>query len=178
MDRNNTKGRAIMEKTITINDQLVELGTLVDNMDTAPQRVGARLIEEFFNTYSDANQPDAETTANLLYFLTDIQVRDYALGLLNPVDPVSYVSGLNFLVEAAPTDTAYINAPAALLAVMMYELDDTASALTVLSNAAEEYSLAQLLNRVFNASWPKESFQQMRKELHPKVAEGIFGEEA
>ena len=42
-----------MTMTMTVNDRLVELGTLVDNTDTAPQRVGARLIEKFFDEFKD-----------------------------------------------------------------------------------------------------------------------------
>ncbi len=164
-----------MTLTMTINDHLVELGTLVGNEDRAAQRVGARLVEEFFASESD-KQSD-EVVVNVLYYLTDIQVRDYALGLLNPADPVPFVTALNWLIEKAPTDTEYMNAPAALLAVMQYELNDTESALITLSNTEDNYSLSLLLHRVFGAGWPKESFAQMRSELHPKVVAGIFGEE-
>jgi len=164
-----------MTLTMTINDHLVELGTLAGNEDRAAQRVGARLVDEFFASESD-KQSD-EVVVNVLYYLTDIQVRDYALGLLNPADPVPFVTALNWLVEKAPTDTEYMNAPAALLAVMQYELDDTESALITLSNTEDNYSLSSLLHRVFEAGWPKESFAKMRNELHPKVVAGIFGEE-
>jgi hypothetical protein len=68
-----------------------------------------------------------------------------------------------------------MNAPAALLAVMQYELDDTASALVTLSNVQDGYSLGTLLFRVFKAGWTPAGFAEMRKQLHPKVTEGIFG---
>ena len=164
-----------MTLTMTVKDHLVELGNLTDNTDTAVQRVGARLLDELFA--SDADAQSDEVLVNVLYYLTDIQVRDYALGLLNPADPVPFISALNRLVEIAPTDTAYINAPASLLAVMHYELGNTADALLTLSNADEHYSLALLLNRVFKSGWSPESFAKMRDELHPKVVAGIFGED-
>ena len=41
--------REMTTKTMTLNDLLVELGSLGDNTDTAPQRVGARLIESYFD---------------------------------------------------------------------------------------------------------------------------------
>ena len=51
-----------MEQTMTLNDQLVELGTLVDNEDTAVQRVGANLIDGYFMSFT-ASDIDMETTA-------------------------------------------------------------------------------------------------------------------
>ena len=162
-----------MTLTMTINDHLVELGSLVNNQEQSVQRVGARLVEELFA--SDADKQNDEVLVNVLYYLTDIQVRDYALGLLNPTDPTPFISALNRLIEVAPTDTEYMNAPAALLAVMHYELGDTASALVTLSNVQDGYSLGTLLSRVFKAGWTPAGFAEMRKELHPKVTEGIFG---
>ena len=164
-----------MTLTMTINDHLVELGTLVSNEDRAAQRVGARLVEEFFA--SPTKQSD-EVLVNVLYYLTDIQVRDYALGLLNPSTPDKFRPALSILLEAAPTDTDYINAPACLLAALEYEQDNKEDALIMLSNASKDYSLAQLLTRVFGAGLPANAFGNMREELHPKVVAGIFGDEA
>lgn len=163
-----------MTTTMTINDHLVKLGTLVGNEDRAAQRVGARLVEEFFA--SPTNQSD-EVLVNALYYLTDIQVRDYALGLLNPSNADKLRTALSILLDAAPTDTAYINAPACLLAALEYEQGNTEDALIMLSNADVNYSLSNLLTRVFNAGWPANSFATMRAELHPKVVAGIFGED-
>jgi hypothetical protein len=161
--------------TLTINDQLVELGTLEDNQEKAVQRVGAKLVSEFL--LSETDKQNEETIANVLYYLTDIQVRDYALGLLDPAQPDTFRPALSVLLEAAPTDTAYINAPACLLAALEYEQDNKEDALITLSNANQNYSLAMLLARVFEAGWPAEAFGNMRDELHPKVVAGIFGED-
>lgn len=163
--------------TLTLNDLLVELGSLTDNKDVSIQRIGARMIELFINTYTEDYQVDTETTANLLYYLTDIQVRDYAMGIIDPTKATQQVPALEYLLNAAPTDTTYVNAPAALLAVIEYELGNGAIARLTIAKAAKEYSLAQLLRRVFNAGWASSMFADMRKELHPKVVEGIFGED-
>jgi len=165
-----------MTLTMTMNDHLVELGTLVSNENRAAQRVGARLVEEFFA--SDATKQSDEVIVNVLYYLTDIQVRDYAMGLLNVDESVKYLTALNVLFEHAPTDTPYINAPACLLTTILYEMGEKETALVTLSTAQEDYSLGSLLHRVISAGWPKESFQQMRAELHPQVVAGIFEEEA
>ena len=163
-----------MTLTMTIKNHLVELGTLAGNEDKAAQRVGARLVEEFFA--SPTKQSD-EVLVNVLYYLTDIQVRDYTLGLLDPSTPDKFRPALLLLLDAAPTDTEYINAPACLLAALEYEQDNKEDALIMLSNASKDYSLAQLLTRVFGAGWPANAFGNMREELHPKVVAGIFGEE-
>jgi hypothetical protein len=164
-----------MTTTMTTNDLLVELGTLIDNEDITIQRAGAEMIEAFLNTHQEGDNVDAATVAQLLFYLTDIQVRDYMLGLLDPSTPDKFRPALSLLLESAPTDSDYINAPACLLAALEYEQDNKEDALIMLSNAGEKYSLAMLLARVFEAGWPAESFGQMRNELHPKVVASIFG---
>jgi hypothetical protein len=158
---------------MTINDHLVELGTLVDNKEQSVQRVGARLVEQYFA--SSSTEQDDEVVVNVLYYLTDIQVRDYALGLIDVSKADTLIPALAHLLEKAPTDTTYINAPACILAGLYYELDNTADAFLTLSNAQHNYSLAILLYRVFGSGWKPASFAAMRAELHPKVTAGIFG---
>ena len=158
----------------TVNDKLVELGTLVHNTDTTIQRSGVEMVEDFFNTHNEGDNVDVDRIAQLLYYLTDIQVRDYALGILNPSNPVPYITALNLLLEEAPTDTQYISAPAALLAVIYYEINNKEEALTVLTNAQDGYTLALLLSRIFAAGWAPELFTTLRADLHHKVVEGIY----
>jgi hypothetical protein len=157
---------------MTIKDHLVELGTLVDNQEQSVQRVGARLVEQYFT--SSSTEQDAEVVVNVLYYLTDIQVRDYALGLIDKDKSDTLIPALAHLIEHAPTDTIYMNAPATILAGLYYELDNKEEALLTLSNAQHNYSLAILLRRVFGSGWPAAAFAAMRAELHPKVTAGIF----
>jgi hypothetical protein len=164
-----------MTTTMTINDQLVELGTLVDNQDVTIQRAGADMIEQFFITHNQGDNVDDATLAQLLFYLTDIQVRDYALGLLDVNLTYKFEPALQLLLESAPTDTTYISAPACLLAVLQYEQGNTADALLTLSNAETKYSLNLLLQRVFTAGWERDGFAKMRAELHPQVTASIFG---
>jgi len=164
-----------MEQTLTINEQLAELGSLVSNEETAVQRVGANLIDGFFMSFTESDV-DMETTALVLHYLTDIQVRDFALGILDKYKNVE--AALKYLVDKAPTDTEYINAPASLLAQFYYEQRNVEDAFLMLSNAQPDYSLAILLSRVFKSGWDPSSFARMREELHPQVVAGIFGEDA
>lgn len=165
-----------MTTTTTLNDLLVERGTLENNEDNTIQRNGASLVDGFFMSFNEVDI-DMETTADVLWYLTDIQVRDFALGILDKYNSVRTEQALLYLVEQAPTDTAYINAPASLLAQLYYEQGKTADAFLQLTNAQENYSLALLLSRVFKSNWDPKSFARMREELHPKVVEGIFGKE-
>jgi len=169
--------RENMTTTLTLNDHLVELGSLSSNQDVSMQRVGARAVEHFLDTYNANYQPDKEATGHLLYYLTDIQVRDYSLGLLDPAKSDIQIPALEYLLIEAPTDTEYINAPAALLASLQYELGNAQLATYALNNASNEYSLAKLLHRVFAAEFPLSSMASMRAELHPKVTAGIFGKD-
>jgi hypothetical protein len=157
---------------MTVKDHLVELGSLVDNQEQSVQRVGARLVEQYFA--SSSTEQDAEVVVNVLYYLTDIQVRDYALGLMDKNKADTLIPALTYLMEHAPTDTIYMNAPASMLATLYYELDNKEEALLTLSNAQHNYPLANLLRRVFGSGWPAEAFASMRAELHPKVIAGIF----
>lgn len=166
-----------MTATMTVNDMLVEFGSLEDNTQQSIQRVGARLVESFFDSFDPATV-DTETTANVLYYLTEIQVRDYMLGLIGRYETEKVKQTLEHLLNAAPINTVYINAPACLLAVVHYELSEVKEAYLVLSNATEDYSLGSLLRRVFQAGWLPEMFEQMRKDIHSSVVEGIFGDEA
>lgn len=164
-----------MQKTMTINDQLVELGTLVTNNAPSIQRAGAEMIEALFNTHQQGDNVDNDTVAQILYYLTDIQVRDYAIGLLEPNNADRIIPALLYLIDKAPTDTIYINAPASLLAALHYEMGNTPDAYLILSTAQADYSLARLLDRIFRYGWTPSGFAKMRAELHPKVKKGIFG---
>ena len=117
---------------------------------------------------------DARVAAATLLALKDIQVRDYAMGLITPGNEI-VISRLQWLTDVAPDD--YISAPTTLLAITYYEKSETEKAAELLEPAlANGYSLAKLLSRVFNSGWPIAAFNAMRQELHPKVTAGIFGE--
>ena len=160
--------------TATINDRLVELGVLGNQQNKKIQRKGAHLIDGFFMSFNESDV-DQETTALVLHYLTDIQVRDYAMGIVDKYK--NTLPALNYLLDKAPTDTQFINAPASILAAYLYERGDSANAALTLSNVSGYYSLATLLRRVMTQGWPSSSFVALRADLHPKVVAGIFGEE-
>lgn len=142
------------------------------------QQYAAKFIETYLTNFNTimANTDNAELyEAAAINALRDIQVRDYVLGLINNSTVDSIMLALSHMVEITPKK--YVSAPASLLALTYYETNQPQRARETLAIAKDDYSLAQLLGRVFEAGWPKESFQQMREELHPKVVAEIFGED-
>ena len=118
---------------------------------------------------------DQEISAKVLGKLSDIQIRDFALGSHNDATLEIYWTMWRYLTRIAPS--GFIAPVASLLAAVSYEKGDGALAHRALDRALRDdpaYSLALLLRRVFTAGWPPESFARMRKELHPKVCAGIF----
>ena len=139
-------------------------------MGSEGQQKAARLVEYAYNadTISDDMIP------HLLLALKDIQVRDYAMGMIDPKEDKARLY-FQFLTKHAPNK--YIAAPTTLLALTYYEKHEDGKANDALVPALTQgYSLATLLNRVFQTNWPVGAFEAMRMELHPKVKAGIFGE--
>ena len=136
------------------------------------QRKAATLVESAYN----ADVISDNMIPHLLLALKDIQVRDYAMGIINAKEDSARLF-YEFLTKKAPVK--YSAAPNTLLALIYYEKHENGKANEVLAPAlAQGYSLARLLNRVFQTNWPAGAFNKMREELHPKVKAGIFGEEA
>ena len=115
--------------------------------------------------------------ARMIGRMSDVQVRDYALGVHSEDTFDIYFTMWRELLRLAPR--GYVAPIACIVAAMSYESGDGALAQKALDRAFvddERYPLAGLLRRVFNAGWPPESFAQMRRELHPKVINAIFEE--
>lgn len=118
---------------------------------------------------------DQKLSATVLGSLSDIQVRDFALGSHEDLSLEIYWSMWRYLTRIAPS--GFIAPVASLLAALSYEKGEGALAQRSLDRALGDdpgYSLAALLRRVFSAGWPPESFAAMRRDLHPKVCAGIF----
>jgi len=173
-----------VNKTIikTRIEEIKEQSTQDENgqfeIGTPEQQHAAKLVEEFYENFELAKDMDentlALTTAAVILALKDIQVRDYAMGFMNPKEDKA-TSFFKFLADSAPHK--YSAAPTTLLALTYYEKHEDGKASEVLRPiAAQGYPLAMLLNRVFQSNWPVDAFNSMRQELHPKVTAGIFGE--
>jgi hypothetical protein len=113
--------------------------------------------------------------ARMIGRMSDVQVRDYAMGVHSEDTFDLYFTMWRELLRRAPR--GFVAPIACIVAAMAYESGDGALAQKALDRALtddEQYPLAALLRRVFNAGWPPESFAAMRAELHPKVVASIF----
>ena len=141
------------------------------------QRDGATAVIDLANDFiTHGISTDQDLIAHVLGRLSEIQVRDFALGSHDGESAVGYQSMWMHLLRSAPP--GFVAPVACLAAAIAYEHGDGALARAALDRAFADsptYSLALLLKRVFSAGWPPQSFAQMRGELHPKVCAAIFG---
>ena len=105
---------------------------------------------------------------------TDIQIRDYLLGLSLEYPLPNVIEALSVMSEFIPD--GYRAGIYSVLAACNYQNESTDTAKDFLALALAEddsYSLAKLLERVIGAGWPTGAFAKMTVELHPKVVEGL-----
>ena len=140
------------------------------------QRDGATAVIDLateFEKYGVASNPDL--IARVIGRLSDIQVRDFALGTHNSESFETYWRMWHYLLQIAPK--GFVAPVATLFATLAYERSDIPLAYRSLDRASADapgYSLTILLRRVFGSGWPANAFAAMRIELHPKVTAGIF----
>lgn len=140
------------------------------------QRDGATAVIDLSMQFADRGyQCDVELMSQVLGRLSDIQVRDFALGTHNAKTFDIYWNMWLYLLRVAPT--GFVAPVACLFATLAYERGDSELAYRALDRATADdpkYSLTTLLRRVFGSGWPAAAFAAMRVELHPKVTAGIF----
>ena len=141
------------------------------------QRDGATAVIDLAGEYVQGRgAEDRELAARVIGRISDIQVRDYALGSHNEETADAYWQMWRELLLIAPR--GFVAPIASIFAALAYERGEGALAHKALDRALaddERYSLALLLRRVFTAGWPPQSFSAMRAQLHPKVVAAIFG---
>ena len=140
------------------------------------QRDGAKAVIDLameYEKFAECSSP--EKIAKVLGRLSDIQVRDFALGSHSTASFQTYWGMWHHLLQVAPD--GFVAPVACLFATLAYEKGDTPLAYSALDRATIDqpaYSLTILLRRVFGSGWPAAAFAAMRTELHPKVTAGIF----
>ncbi len=162
--------------TVTVEEITNYQNILLDENGKEAQLLAQRkrLTDAIYSQIDSGQAPDfdhiAEVTAGLN---KDIQLRDFVLGLPSE-RPIAAVNAyLACFMDTVPGE--FIAPVASILAANLYSIEDK-TAQSVLSHALENnprYSLANLLNRVFNSGWPAGAFKTMTEELHPKVKEGM-----
>ena len=181
--------RANIEEVKSAISALSTPQAIVDAMEEIPeidyegeevnslQRAGARALLRLIRNDLEFFENEPDLIALILIRLRDLQVRDFAMGLLNEENSDSLSSIWLQLFRIAPT--GYRAPIGCIYAQLCYERGDGGLAHRVLDRALEDdgsYSLALLLRRAFAAGWPPSHFQTMRTELHPKITASIFQE--
>ena len=168
-----------MENYLLLADEINQISEIdyeVDDVLTL-QRAGAlavnQLVAEFIEFGSVA---DNQLIALVLVRFKDLQVRDYAMGLVNNENKDKLFNLWYWLSNYAPA--GFIAPVACIFAACAYESAESQLAENALDRAIGDcpnYPLALLLRRVFSAAWPRSSFAAMRAELHPRICATLFG---
>ena len=164
----------------TDNEFIESVNTFAVKPDMADlnllQRDGATAVIDLSMQFADRGYNcDVELISQVVGRLSDIQVRDFALGTHNSESFETYWLMWHYLLQIAPK--GFVAPVATLFATLAYERSDTPLAYRSLDRASADapgYSLTILLRRVFGSGWPANAFAAMRVELHPKVTAGIF----
>ena len=155
-------------KTFSVSTESPELNML--------QRDGATAVIDLSMQFADRGYNcDVELMSQVVGRLSDIQVRDFAMGTHNAETFDVYWNMWLYLLRIAPND--FVAPVACLFATLAYERGENELAYRALDRATVDdpkYALTILLRRVFGSGWPAAAFAAMRVELHPKVTAGIF----
>lgn len=139
------------------------------------QKQGANAVIDFLHDFEvEGICRDNRLVATVLVRLKDLQVRDFALGVMNDQSDL-YFDAWRWLTIKAPA--GLIAAPATLFAVAAYERGDGAMANVALEKAESDqpsYSMIALLRQLFRSGRPPKIFSELRAELHPKVCAALF----
>lgn len=146
-----------------------------DGKEEQLQTQRKRLTDAIYAQVDSDTAPDDDHIAEIAAGMQkDIQLRDFMLGLPSERKIKDVNTYLAYFVDSVPDE--FIAPVGSVLASNLYSLEQTDAAKELLSKVQEanpQYSLANLLNRVFNSGWPAGAFVAMTHELHPKVKEGM-----
>ena len=140
------------------------------------RKQACEFIAESLN--NDIELTGEKLEAVILAVNSDIQVRDWLMGLPNTWSLEEGIKLMQYMCVHAPTED--IVPFVTLQALYYYELGNTEKTTSLLNYALrldKDYSLAQLLLKVFKAGWPADAFTTMRDNIHPKIVEACYGPE-
>ena len=146
----------------------------------ALEREGALAVNELATEFSDLGiVEDNKLLALVFVRLLDVQVRDFAMGLVTDQNILVLASLWRWMLRIAPP--GFVAPVATLFAATSYEEGDGALAQRALDRALADdsrYPMALLLRKVFSAGWPPVQFAAMRADLHPRVCALLFPSES
>ena len=155
--------------------QIAQFENVYDIDNNEQNKSIALNIYDQIDRFIDGTEPTAEEVAKVTVAMNKhIQVRDFVLGLPKERDIQFVGSWAAFVGKSTPTEYA---APiATIISSLYYSVGDKEEATRYLGLAYASdptYSLAKLLDRVYQAGWESQGFESMRNELHDKVKENL-----
>lgn len=132
-------------------------------------------IYDSVDKFVDGAEPTAEDVAQITYGINqNLSLRDFVMGLPSDRD-MDYVGNwVAYICCSTPKEYA---APIiSIFSALLYETESIGAAYEHLELAQSydpNYSLTQLLKRVYESNWPTSAMTKMREQLHPKVKETI-----
>ena len=168
-----------MDNKLLLQDAISKISEIDYESDNVlrQQRLGAIAVNELVARFSnEAEVEDVDLLSLVLVRFKDLQVRDYAMGLVTDENKDQLFNLWYWLMNIAPT--GYIAPVACIFAACAYETGESDLAHNALDKAFLDlpaYPLGLLLRRVFQAAWPADSFMAMRAQLHPKICASLFG---
>ncbi len=158
----------------TDNEFIESVNTFAVKPDMADlnllQRDGATAVIDLSMQFADRGYNcDVELISQVVGRLSDIQVRDFALGTHNEQTFDTYWNMWLYLLRVAPL--GFIAPVACLFATLAYERGDSELAYRALDRATEDdpkYALTILLRRVFGSGWPAAVFRRCEWSFTPK----------
>ena len=132
-------------------------------------------IYDQVDRFVDGNEPTAQEIAQLTVAINmNVQVRDFVLGLPKERDIHFVGHWANFVGSLTPIEYA---APiATIMSSIYFSEGDTEQAndyITLAYQSNPTYSLAKLLDRVYQAGWGADGMTSMRDKLHDQVKENL-----
>jgi len=148
-----------------------------DNDHTVAREIIAEL-PAVFDGIANGELPSAEHIARVaITSCKDIQFRDFLMGMFTEYDSNTVGSWLEVINNSVESKYAY---PATTVLATYYyregNKEDAILAIAEVLNHKPNYSLAQLLTRVFPVAGD-DMFNQMASALHPRVKATIFEED-
>lgn len=160
-----------MTEKADVLTEIAQFKEVYDPWDDEQNKSIALNIYDQIDRFIDGTEPTAKEIAEVTVAINKhIQVRDLLMGL--PVErDIQFVgSWAAFVAKLTPIEYA---APiASIISSLYYSIGDTTEAnkyLGVAYQSNPSYSLAKLLDRVYQTGWPEGAFNNMRNELHGKV---------
>jgi len=136
------------------------------------------IINEALENFSnDIPSSDFDIEAITYAVNSDLQIRDYFLGLPADFSMAICIDFVNYLTRMTNNDECY--AYDTISAMYQIEQGNTEFAKSLLAMAEvvnPNYNLTKLARRVISAGWDGSALRTMREELHHKVVQGISEE--